>query len=119
MDPIESSSYTPKVLSQDEIKPIMRLTPQVRFHGERERVIRELLWAFEDAGFLEVRVQEDRRQSPLERAQERRGLEALAWKRSLVLVVPLFFAHGLSKNGVPKKLVVSVSIMMVSRYHHE
>lgn len=66
---------------------------QVRFHGERERVLRELLWTFEDAGFLGVHVREKRSQSALERAQERRGSEALAWKRSfcisLVLTLPV------------------------------
>ena len=54
---------------------------QVRFRGERERVLRELLWAFEDAGFVEVHVRETQSQSSLERAQARRDLEALAWKR--------------------------------------
>lgn len=66
---------------------------QVRFHGERERVLRELLWTLEDAGFLGVHVREKRTQSPLERAQERRGSEALAWKRSffisLLLTLPV------------------------------
>ena len=27
---------------------------QVRFHGERERVLRELLWTFEDAGVSDM-----------------------------------------------------------------
>lgn len=62
---------------------------QVRFHGERERVLRELLWTFEDAGFLGVHVREQRSQSALERAQERRGSEALAWKRSFFISLAL------------------------------
>lgn len=69
------------------------LQVHVRRSAERERIVRELLWAFEDAGFRQVHVKEELRQSPLERAQRRRGEEALAWKRSFliafVLTVPV------------------------------
>lgn len=61
--------------------------------GQRERVLRELIFCLEDLGLDNVRVAQAASQSPLQRAQARRASEAVGWRRSFlgafVLTLPI------------------------------
>mmetsp|Transcript_18325 Transcript_18325/g.43416 ORF Transcript_18325/g.43416 Transcript_18325/m.43416 type:complete len:1207 (-) Transcript_18325:117-3737(-) len=61
--------------------------------GQRERVLREMIFSLEDLGLDNVRVAQAASQSPLQRAQARRASEAVGWRRSFlgafVLTLPI------------------------------
>ncbi|CAJ1418692.1 unnamed protein product [Effrenium voratum] len=78
-------AVVPNVSSEVELR--VRFRPA----GQREQVVRQMVWYLEDLG-LEVRAQQAT-QSPLQRAQARRAEEALQWRKSflvaLVFTVPV------------------------------